>query len=163
MEIHNTKQLHNRPRHQVQSSIKVNSHSIVRLPPRLSNYSSHWVRISALPLPLTTWNVKKMDTSRQCTAITKASSLLLIQTWENFYSVPHKMFIMESNGFYSKTRYRHLKENSLFYEARIKYGCFHKNASLQIKLSLQHFKSEVLSMVTIYNSVFCLTIKWKEV
>lgn len=33
----------------------------------------------------------------------------------------------------------------------------------QIKLSLQHFKSEVFSMVTVYNILFCLTIKWKKV
>lgn len=31
----------------------------------------------------------------------------------------------------------------------------------QIKLCLQHFKSEVHYTVMVYNSIFCLTIRWK--
>jgi len=68
---------------------------------------------------------------------------------------------MENNGFYSKPRYRSLENNLFFVKPGTSMDVFHEHTLSQIKLCLQHFKSEVLSTVMVYNCAFCLTIRWK--
>lgn len=121
--------------------IRVNSPSIDTMPPRLSNCSLHWVRIWTLPLPLATWNVNKMDNSRQSTAITKISlSLLFIQTLDNFYSVPHKMFTMESNDFFIQNPNMDIWKKILFFmKPGSNMEVFILMKVSQIKLSSQHW------------------------
>lgn len=102
-----------------------------------------------------------MGKSRQCTAITKTSPFLFIQSWDNFHSVLHKIFTMESNGFYSKPNIGLWKNNPFLLSQGQVWMFFMSVQVSQIKLCLQHFISEVLSMVMVYNSVFCLTVRWK--